>query len=177
MILRERGKCYGEKIKNTIMAQGKCYQALWKCCSDMSVCSQVLVCTDAAANALSCQRLLELEKCSQEPRSQGFSAESILSSDATGILNITTPSASPLWVEFLHIVMSMGTADQGRAPWAIQPFSFGEEGWCPHLIIMRDRDDCAWGVRGVSRNRICKPLALLSHGKAPFSSESKQCWI
>lgn len=43
------------------MAQGKFYQAVWKHCSDMSVCSQVLVCTDAAANALSCQMLLELE--------------------------------------------------------------------------------------------------------------------
>lgn len=147
MILRERGKCYGETIKNTIMAQGKFYQALWKHCSDMSVCSQVLVCTDAAANALSCQRLLELEKWSQEPRPKGFSAEIILSSDATGIINITPASGSPHRVEFFHTVGSMGTSDQGCALWAIQTFSFGEAGWYPHLIIrylkLRDRDNFA----------------------------------
>lgn len=32
-------------------------------------------------------------------------------------------------------------------------------------------------IKGVSRNWICETLALLSHGKAPFSSESKQSCI
>lgn len=149
MILRERGKCYGEKIRSTVMAQGKFCQALWKCCSDMSVCSQILVFTGAAVNALSCHRPLELEKWSQEPRPKGFSAESILSSGATGMINITTPPASPQWVEFSHTVVSMGTADQGCAHWAIQTFSFGEAGWYHSLIIrllkLRHRDNFAWG--------------------------------
>lgn len=176
-MLRERGKCFGEKIKSTIMAQGKFYQALWKCSSDTSVCSQVLVCTDAAANALSCQRLLELQKWSQEPRSQGFSAESILSSDATGILNITTPSASPLWVEFstLWCQWAQQTRDVHSEQYRHSPVEKKDD--APILLSWEIGTTVPEESRGVSRNRICKPLSLLSHGEAPFSSESKQGWI
>lgn len=101
---------------------------------------------------------------------QGFSAGSTLSSDATWILNIISPSTSPCWVEFFHIVMSTDPTGQGCIVRVLQSFSFGGAGWFPPILSLgnwswelgRALPGITEEVRGSNRNWICQTLALLS---------------